>query len=71
MGVYTTTEEQPFDSWILKISNRAFIKLVDDNVIITQDPEKATCFAKPGNAMKIAAKLNEDWETNIVKFIKK
>ena len=58
--------------YILRISNKAFIKLEENSndIIVVQEPERATKFDLIGDAMIIAAQINEDWEANIVKVIK-
>lgn len=51
--------------YILRISFRAFIKEVsEDEIIIVSNPDKATVFDKIGDAMREAAKINENLETN-------
>lgn len=57
--------------YILRISNKAFVKVEDNgDLTITQEPVRATKFDKLGDAMKEAAQINEDWEGNVVEFIK-
>lgn len=54
--------------YILKISPRAFIKQGQDGeIIIVSTPNKATTFDNIGNAMKVAAQVNDDLETNKIK----
>ena len=55
--------------YILKISNKAFVKL-GDNLTIVQKPECATKIETIGDAMRQAGQINKDWETNIVRIIK-
>ena len=55
--------------YILKISNKAFVKL-GDNLTIVQEPERATKIEAIGDAMRQAGQINKDWETNIVRIIK-
>ena len=55
--------------YILKISNKAFVKL-EDNLTIVQEPECATKIEAIGDAMRQASLINKDWETNIVRIIK-
>ena len=55
--------------YILKISNKAFVKL-EDNLTIVQEPERATKIETIGDAMRQASQINKDWETNIVRIIK-
>lgn len=53
--------------YILKISPRAFIKQGQDGeIIIVRTPNKATTFDNIGDAMKVAAQVNDDLETNKV-----
>lgn len=53
--------------YILRISPRAFIKQGQDGeIIIVSSPNKATTFDTIGDAMKVAAQINEDLETNNV-----
>lgn len=60
--------------YILRISNKAFIKLdtkKDSNdIIVVQEPERATRFHSIGDAMIVAAQINEDWEEDIVRVFK-
>ena len=52
---------------ILRISPKAFIRYGQDNeIIIVNSPNKATTFDNIGDAMRIAAQVNEDLETNKV-----
>lgn len=54
--------------YILKISPRAFIKQGQDGeIIIVSTPNKATTFDNIGDAMKVAAQVNDDLETNKIK----
>ena len=53
--------------YILKISPKAFIKQGQEGeIIIVSNPNKATTFDTIGDAMRIAAQVNEDLETNKV-----
>lgn len=53
--------------YILKISPKAFIKQGQDGeIIIVSNPNKATTFEKIGDAMRVAAQINDDLETNKV-----
>lgn len=53
--------------YILRISPKAFIKQGQDGeIIIVSSPNKATTFDTIGDAMKVAAQINEDLETNNV-----
>lgn len=57
--------------YILKISNKAFIRMEDNSdLIIVQDPERASKIEKMGDAMKCAGQINEDWEEAIVKVLR-
>ena len=56
-------------NYILKISNKAFIKVDNDELIILQDPDKATKFEKIGYAMRTAGQINNDLNVNIVKVV--
>lgn len=54
--------------YILKISPRAFIKQgQDEEIIIVSTPNKATTFDNIGDAMKVAAQVNDDLETSKIK----
>lgn len=51
--------------YILRISFRAFIKEVsEEEIVIVSNPDKATVFDKIGDAMREAAKINANLETN-------
>lgn len=51
--------------YILRISPKAFIKQGQDGeIIIVNNPNKATTFDKIGDAMFAAAQINEDLETD-------
>lgn len=53
--------------YILKISPKAFIKQGQDGeIVIVSNPNKATTFEKIGDAMRVAAQINDDLETNKV-----
>lgn len=57
--------------FILTISPKAFIKLEDNgDITVVQDPERASRIGTVGDAMRAAAQINEDWEENIVKFLR-
>lgn len=57
--------------YILKISNKAFVKVEDNSdLTIVQEPERATKIEKVGDAMRQASQINEDWEEAIVKVIR-
>ena len=56
--------------YILKISNKAFIKVEENfDLVIVQEPERATQFDRMGDAMFKAAEINTDWVTGIVQVI--
>lgn len=55
--------------YILKISNKAFVRL-EDNLTIVQEPERATKIEAIGDAMKQAGQINKDWEANVVQIIR-
>lgn len=56
--------------YILSISKKAFIRFEEDkSITIVSMPEKATRFKTIGDAMRIAAQVNEDFEIAIVKVI--
>ena len=55
--------------YILKISNKAFVRL-EDNLIIVQEPERATKIEAIGDAMRQAGQINKDWEANVVQIIR-
>lgn len=53
--------------YILRISPKAFIKQGQDGeIIIVDNPNKATTFDNIGDAMRVAAQVNKDLETNKV-----
>lgn len=52
--------------YILRISNKAFIQIKPDEVVITSDYEKATKYNTIGEAMKAASELNNP----VVKIIR-
>lgn len=56
--------------YILQISSKAYIKLEENSndIIVIQEPERATKFDAIGDAMREASKINEDWEEHIVKI---
>lgn len=56
--------------YILRISNKAFIQVKPDEVVITSDYEKATKYNTIGEAMKVASELNELINNSIIKVIK-
>ena len=55
--------------YILRISNKAFIQVKPDEVVITSDYEKATKYNTIGEAMKVASGLNNDFESHIIRVI--
>lgn len=55
--------------YILKISNKAFVRL-EDNLTIVQEPERATKIEAIGDAMRQAGQINKDWEANVVQIIR-
>lgn len=55
--------------YILKISNKAFIQVKPDEVVIISDYEKATRYNTIGEAMRIASGLNNDFESHIIRVI--
>ena len=55
--------------YILRISNKAFIQVKPDEVVITSDYEKATKYNTIGEAMRIASGLNNDFESHIIRVI--
>ena len=56
--------------YILQISNKAFIQVKPDEVVITSDYEKATKYNTIGEAMKVASELNELINNSIIRVIK-
>lgn len=53
--------------YVLRISSKAFIKQGQDGeIVIVSNPNKATTFEKIGDAMRVAAQINDDLETNKV-----
>lgn len=57
--------------YILRISNKAFVQVKPDEVVITSDYEKATKYNTIGEAMRVASELNNDFESHIIKVIPK
>ena len=55
--------------YILQISNKAFIQVRPDEVVITSDYEKATKYNTIGEAMKVASGLNNNFESHIIRVI--
>ena len=55
--------------YILRISNKAFIQVKPDEVVITSDYEKATKYNTIGEAMRIASGLNNDFESHIIRVL--
>lgn len=55
--------------YILRISNKAFIQVKPDEVVITSDYEKATKYNTIGEAMRKASEINSKLESHIVKVI--
>lgn len=57
--------------YILKISNKAFVKIEENfDLTIIENPERATKFGRIGDAMKQASQINNDWETNAVQVLR-
>ena len=56
--------------YILQISNKAFIQVRHDEVIITSDYEKATKYNTIGEAMRVASKLNKLISNPVIKIIR-
>lgn len=54
--------------YLLKISNKAFVK-IEDNLTIVQNYEDATKIERIGDAMKHAAQINKEWEANVVQVV--
>ena len=55
--------------YILQISNKAFIQVKSDEVVITTNYEKATKYNTIGEAMRIASGLNNDFESHIIRVV--
>ena len=55
--------------YILRISNKAFIQVKPDEVVITSDYEKATKHNTIGDAMRAASELNDLIGHYIIKVI--
>ena len=55
--------------YILRISNKAFIQVKPDEVVIISDYEKATKYNTIGEAMKVASGLNNDFGSHIIRVI--
>ena len=55
--------------YILQISNKAFIQVKPDEVVITSDYEKAIKYNTIGEAMRIASGLNNDFESHIIRVV--
>ena len=56
--------------YILQISNKAFIQVKPDEVVITSDYEKATKYNTIGEAMRVASKLNKLISNPVIKIIR-
>ena len=55
--------------YILRISNKAFIQVKPDEVVVISDYEKATKYNTIGEAMRIASELNNDFESHIIRTV--
>lgn len=55
--------------YILQISNKTFIQVKSDEVVIISDYEKATKYNTIGEAMRIASELNNDFGSHIIRVI--
>ena len=55
--------------YILRISNKAFIQVKPNEVVITADYEKAIKYNTIGEAMRIASGLNNDFESHIIRAV--
>ena len=55
--------------YILRISNKAFIQVKPEEVVINSDYEKATKYSTIGEAMRIASELNNDFESHIIRVV--
>lgn len=55
--------------YILQISNKMFIQVKPNEVVIISDYEKATKYNTIGEAMRIASELNNDFESYIIRVI--
>lgn len=55
--------------YILRISNKAFIQVKPNEVVITSDYEKATKYNTIGEAMRIASELSNDFESHIIRVV--
>ena len=55
--------------YILRISNKAFIQVKPNEVVITSDYEKAIKYNTIGEAMRIASELNNDFESHIIRVV--
>lgn len=55
--------------YILRISNKAFIQVKPDEVVITSDYEKATRYNTIGEAMSVASELNNNFESHIIRVV--
>ena len=55
--------------YILRISNKMFIQVKSDEVVITSDYEKAIKYNTIGEAMRIASELNNDFESHIIRVV--
>lgn len=55
--------------YILQISSKAYIKLEENSndIVVVQEPERATKFDAIGDAMRAASRINEDWEEHIIR----
>ena len=56
--------------YILSISKKAFIRLESNgDMIIISTPDRSTKFESIGEAMRVAAQVNEDFESDIVHIL--
>lgn len=57
--------------FVLRINSKSYIKFVGNgDILVIQDPSRATKFARAGEAMEAASQLNKDWEDDIIKFVR-
>lgn len=56
--------------YILSVSPKAFIRQGQDGeIIIMNNPDKATVFEAIGDAMRVASEINKDFEADVVRIL--
>ena len=56
--------------FIVKVTSRAFIRVFNDELVITPDKERATKYETIGDAMRVAALANDLLESKTIRVIR-